>query len=468
MTGESAGVRFFCTAGRGMERFVADEVTRKVSAVEVETLPGKIFFTGKADLNAIKNVKSAERMFLLLLKGPPVYLAKHKGNISSVLQKSVIGEPHLWLESLQEWQNLQKQVSKEAILQGQREVEKRKSEGCPFVSKTKVCKHDTTVKDNFAQYDQTAREAPAQSKNMSSKEVNTARSPTFSSDNDNTVSFRVSCRCSGGNAKKTTAQEVGRIIGLLLSKQFGWKPNLQRPVLEVFVHLNDMYSVVGFPILRQPLAYRSYIQNTGLRSTTAWAMVTLAEIGAASRVLDPMCGVGTILLEAAKEWPHASYLGADISDSQLTHALANMKKAGISDSVAFLKGSVLNIPVLSGSIDVVISDIPFGKKFKCSKDMKELLPDIIREMERVLRIGGVIVLLLSQNLHYNLKKNVYFKSVQTTEVSHEKEALLKCKDESIHLKKGCVHHDFQSLVYVESHPVSLGVTEAVMFKCKKI
>lgn len=35
MTGESAGVRFFCTAGRGMERFVADEVTRKVSAVEV-------------------------------------------------------------------------------------------------------------------------------------------------------------------------------------------------------------------------------------------------------------------------------------------------------------------------------------------------------------------------------------------------------------------------------------------------
>ncbi|XP_077342623.1 U6 snRNA (guanine-N(2))-methyltransferase THUMPD2 isoform X2 [Lithobates pipiens] len=441
VTEESAGVRFFCTAGRGMERFVVDEVTRKVSAVEVETLPGKIFFTGKPDLNTIKNVKSAERMFLLLMKGPPVNLAKHKGNISSVLQKSVIGEPHLWLQSLQEWQNLQKQVSKEAILQGQREVEKRKSEGCPFVSKTKVCKHDTTVKDNFAQYDQTAREAPARSKNMSSKEVNTARSQTFSSENDNTVSFRVSCRCSGGNAKKTTAQ--------------------------VFVHLNDMYSVVGFPILRQPLAYRSYIQNTGLRSTTAWAMVTLAEIGAASCVLDPMCGVGTILLEAAKEWPHASYLGADISDSQLTRALANMKKAGISDSVAFLKGSVLNIPVLSGSIDAVISDIPFGKKFKCSKDMKELLPDIIREMERVLRIGGVIVLLLSQKLHYNLKKNVYFKSVQTTEVSDGKEALLKCKDESIHLKKGCVQHDFQSLVHVESHPVSLGVTEAVMFKCKK-
>ncbi|CAI9585615.1 unnamed protein product, partial [Staurois parvus] len=76
---------------------------------------------------------------------------------------------------------------------------------------------------------------------------------------------------------------------------------------------------------------------------------------------------------------HVSYMGADISDSQLTHALANMKKAGISDSVALLKGSVLNIPVLSESMDVVISDIPFGKKFKCFKDIKELLPDIIRE-----------------------------------------------------------------------------------------
>ncbi|CAI9585614.1 unnamed protein product [Staurois parvus] len=85
VTAES--VRFFCTAGRGMERFVVDEVTRKVSAAEVEILPGKVFFTGKPDLNGIKNVKSAERMFLLLMKGPPVYLAKHKGNISCVYTK---------------------------------------------------------------------------------------------------------------------------------------------------------------------------------------------------------------------------------------------------------------------------------------------------------------------------------------------------------------------------------------------
>lgn len=39
------------------------------------------------------------------------------------------------------------------------------------------------------------------------------------------------------------------------------------------------------------------------------------------------------------------------------------------------------LPLPSESFDAVISDIPFGKKFKITKDI-QLLPDILQEMER--------------------------------------------------------------------------------------
>ncbi|KAG8583700.1 hypothetical protein GDO81_008508 [Engystomops pustulosus] len=199
-------------------------------------------------------------------------------------------------------------------------------------------------------------------------------------------------------------------------------------------------------------------------------MASLAEISTAKHVLDPMCGVGTILVEAAMEWPHATFLGIDKSESQLKYALDNVKKAGVMHSVALLKGSVLDLPVVSESIDIVISDIPFGKKFTCSRDMKELLPDIIHQMERVLRIGGVLVLLLSQKLHHHLKTNFHFKSDEIERLQVPKlDSPSLSNSESLNYKGQTATDklDFPSLTHIESHSVSLGVTEAVFFKCKK-
>ncbi|KFP36297.1 THUMP domain-containing protein 2, partial [Chlamydotis macqueenii] len=211
-------------------------------------------------------------------------------------------------------------------------------------------------------------------------------------------SFRVSCRCSGAIAKIVRSQAamcsfLNSVLfttwdcsfplqkGVALRKQCGWRADLRDPDLEIFVHLNDIHSVVGIPLFRLPLANREYIQTAGLRSTVAWAMASLAEISAGAFVLDPMCGLGTILLEAAKEWPEACYWGADISDSQLEGADVNIRTAGLVDKIELLKASVKALPLPSESFDAVISDIPFGKKFKVTEDV-QLLLDILQEMER--------------------------------------------------------------------------------------
>ncbi|KAM4042248.1 U6 snRNA (guanine-N(2))-methyltransferase THUMPD2 [Anomaloglossus baeobatrachus] len=491
MGGHESGREFFCTAGRGMERFVTYEAVSKLSAAQVESLPGKVFFKGNPDLCALKRVKSAERIFLLLHKGPP--LTEYKGNVFSALRKLVLEEPSMWLDKLRVWETFQEKLPPRETSHGQDKAWKRKSNNDLIETKPKICKEETGVKESGA-LEQTApdpvtlilpahpptvhdaepvtQRLPAHPPTVHDAEPVTQILPAYPSVGHSAepVTFRVSCRCSGVCSRTMTAQDVSRIIGVSLSKQFGWKPDLRHPRLEIFVHLSDLYSVVGFPILRQPLSNRDYIQRAGLRATTAWAMASMAEIGTAKYVLDPMCGVGTILLEAAMEWPGAIFLGIDNSESQLKVAVENVQKAGVTGSVAFLRGSVLALPLLAESVDVVVSDIPFGRKFMCSKDIKELLPDIIHQMERVLRVGGVLVLLLSQTLHYHLKTKYTFKSNESENLQNRRsEASSQCgsEDSEVDGKIAARNLDFPSLTRVESHPVSLGATEAVIFKCKK-
>uniref|UniRef100_V9KIP5 THUMP domain-containing protein 2 n=1 Tax=Callorhinchus milii TaxID=7868 RepID=V9KIP5_CALMI len=415
------GNRYFCTASRGTERFLAEEVCLKLSASNVEQISGKVFFTSEADLKKLKSLKCAERLFLLVKKLPPLQIPGYRGKGIYVLQKCVIGEPSQWLNSVSTWENLQDFHKPEEQTLGVTENGlKRPSQEESNETKTKREKLDSDL-------DEAAVTAPdksptGQSDLLSKTQGNrqervTASQSTLPPDepckptneSDTTrMSFRVSCRCSGKMAKRFTAQELGRAIGVALAKEMGWKAELRNPTLEVFIHLSDIHCVVGIPIVRLPLASRDYIKTVGLRSTVAWAMAYLADIKTGSFVLDPMCGMGTILVEAAKEWPNAYYQGIDNNTSQLKIASTNVCFAKLAGNIDLMRASVTELPLLSESVDVVICDVPFGKKFKISQDSKTAMPHIIREMVRVLRVGGTLLLLLSQELSLEMQR--WFKS----------------------------------------------------------
>uniref|UniRef100_A0A8C2WHZ1 THUMP domain containing 2 n=1 Tax=Cyclopterus lumpus TaxID=8103 RepID=A0A8C2WHZ1_CYCLU len=220
---------------------------------------------------------------------------------------------------------------------------------------------------------------------------------------DPALSFRVSCKCTGSLSRCFGAQEVSRLIGGGLSRLLGWKADLKNPQLEVNVSLSDDHFLLGFPLTRLPLANRSYMRTTGLRSTVAWAMASLAQIQPGSRVVDPMCGVGTILIEAAQELKAACFLGLDIDDGQLQKANENVAFAELGNRIQLLKASSMRLPLPSASVDAVVCDLPFGRKFGTKTNMAADLPLILGEMERVLCVGGTLVLLLSPQLSCLLK-----------------------------------------------------------------
>ncbi|XP_027721167.1 THUMP domain-containing protein 2 isoform X2 [Vombatus ursinus] len=435
-----AGARYFCTVGRGLEPFLTREVGARLAATEVEYVSGKVFFTTNCGLTMLKQLKSAERLFLLLKKQPPLFISsRSKGKVFNEIQRLVTGDPLCWVRAVSIWrslleleENLPPEVAKPSkrktgeneniitkklkieqtrVMPGDTECQLQKQKN----DKIEEHKDLTTEKENFQE---------EKSENDGEKEVE---------HHQGKLTFRVSCRCSGTIAKTFTTEEVGRVIGIALIKQFGWKADLRNPSLEV---------------------------------------------GAV--VLDPMCGLGTILLEAAKEWPNASYLGADVSDSQLLGACDNLKSAGLMDRIELFKFCVTELPLHSESVDVIISDVPFGKKFKLGKDIKSIL----HEMERVLCVGGTIVLLLSEDLHKYLQdykeSNITWNSSKdnTNEFKIVKYVNAEEKNRIQENVSPSFQDDrqewldkrplFGTLVQMECHKVSLGRTEAFISKYKKI
>uniref|UniRef100_A0A663N382 THUMP domain-containing protein n=1 Tax=Athene cunicularia TaxID=194338 RepID=A0A663N382_ATHCN len=306
----------------------------------VDCVSGKVFFSTEAELGELRKLKSGERLFLMLKKHPPLAVSRNKGKMLHEIKSLVIDEPKYWLDGLSIWKNIhgceeeKNYMSQENHLPLKRKsqeetntatkkqkTEQTMSEACQVEAAERYMLPERKIDQDCWTESKTYLEDP--SKSSGEKPVVNEK-----------LSFRVSCRCSGAVAKILHSQEIGRAVGITLMKQFGWRADLRDPDLE-----------------------------------------------AGAFVLDPMCGLGTLLLEAAKEWPVTCYWGADISDSQLEGADVNIRTADLMDKIELLKASVKALPLPSESFDAVISDIPFGKKFKVTKDI-QLLPDILQEMER--------------------------------------------------------------------------------------
>ncbi|NWV81978.1 THUM2 protein, partial [Dasyornis broadbenti] len=481
--------RFFCTAGRGLEPFLAREVRARLGATEVDCVSGKVFFRTAAGPCELRKLRSGERLFLLLKKHSPLPVARNKGKMLHEIKSLIIEEPKYWLDVTSVWRKLhghegkKDDVSRENILA----LKRKSEEETNTASKRQKTEQVRAVVSEECQVEAAERYVAPERVNdqecwtesETSSELLSKGSRENPTANEHlSFSFRVSCRCSGAIAKILTSQEIGRAIGIALVKQCGWRADLRDPDLEIFVHLNDIHSVVGIPLFRLPLANRDYIKTAGLRSTVAWAMASLAEISAGALVLDPMCGLGTILLEAAKEWPEACYWGADISDSQLEGADENIRTSGLMDKIELLKASVKALPLPSESFDSIISDIPFGKKFKITNDA-QLLPNTLQEMERVLRAGGTLVLLLSQDLHKLMDGLTKCGGVDSPEATADgnseadPEKALSVDGNSSSLANG-VGESFLSSRHLGSlvpdgvYAVSLGKTDAFIHKYRKM
>jgi len=119
-----------------------------------------------------------------------------------------------------------------------------------------------------------------------------------------------------------------------------------------------------------------------------------------------MCGVGILLLEAASDFPLIHYIGIDKSRNQLAMAMETVRIAKMTSKIDLIQGEATALSFPNESIDRIICDIPFGKKFSSYEENKTLYPKLLQEFSRVLKPFGLLVLLtaLNQLLDWNLKR----------------------------------------------------------------
>jgi arsenite methyltransferase len=108
----------------------------------------------------------------------------------------------------------------------------------------------------------------------------------------------------------------------------------------------------------------------------------VAELHPGETVLDLGSGGGIdVLLSARRVGPAGFAYGVDMTDEMLSLARANAQKAGAAN-VAFVKGTIENVPLPDDSIDVIISN--------CVINLSVDKPAVVGEMFRLLKQGGRI------------------------------------------------------------------------------
>jgi arsenite methyltransferase len=108
----------------------------------------------------------------------------------------------------------------------------------------------------------------------------------------------------------------------------------------------------------------------------------VADLKAGEKVLDLGSGGGIdVLLSARRVGPSGFAYGVDMTDEMLSLARSNATKAGATN-VEFVKGTIEDIPLPAGAVDVVISN--------CVINLSTDKPAVLGEMFRVLAPGGRI------------------------------------------------------------------------------
>ncbi|CAJ1375269.1 unnamed protein product, partial [Effrenium voratum] len=165
---------------------------------------------------------------------------------------------------------------------------------------------------------------------------------------------------------------------------------------EVRVQLNQEELLISLTALVQPLGARGcYLSHPGLHPAVAWVLARCLDIQDQEVVLDPMCGKGVLLCEAAMNWPRAgAFLGCDLDVAQLRKAVDNLRSAARSVQLCRADAAV-KLPLAEQSVDKILTDLPFGRQFGSVEENQRLYPRVLAEMRRVIRPQGLAAVLTS-------------------------------------------------------------------------
>jgi 23S rRNA G2445 N2-methylase RlmL len=212
--------------------------------------------------------------------------------------------------------------------------------------------------------------------------------------------FRVTCNRSGRQHTFSSPQ-AATYFGGGIDDYFDWKVNLSEPDIEVILNISGDSATIGIALTKESLHKRD-IKHFGamtLRSTIAYGLLSLADISPGDIVCDPMCGSGAVSVEGAITWPNSYHLCGDNGDAAVSKARANAEEQDSRQcsGIDVIRWDVCNLPLRTASLDVIVTDMPFGKRSGSKSHNRTLYPRALNEMARVCRPGSSKCVILTQD-----------------------------------------------------------------------
>ena len=133
-------------------------------------------------------------------------------------------------------------------------------------------------------------------------------------------------------------------------------------------HIEEKYALLGIAIFDTPLHRRDWrVDNydAQLSPPVAAAMVRLARSFKPSKIIDPFCGSGTIIIESALVIPNFTHTGFDINVSAIDLAKNRAKLAGV--NVSFENKNAFEESIVYDN-SIIISNPPWGGKHALDSD----------------------------------------------------------------------------------------------------
>ncbi len=214
-----------------------------------------------------------------------------------------------------------------------------------------------------------------------------------------TASFVGRRNYSSDEIKRTVAEGIGSML------DWRYSADDREADLNLRLFIEHETAYVGVRLGEHPLHERAYkvAERAGsLKPPVAAALLRLADVQSGMRLLDPCCGSGTILIEAALIGAAAQ--GGDLDAEAVEAARANAAAAGA--NVRIDQWDARALPLPDGSVDRVVTNLPWGRQVAVDEMLATLYAGVCREIERVLAPGGRVAVLTS------LPQHVGFASLQ--------------------------------------------------------
>ncbi len=211
------------------------------------------------------------------------------------------------------------------------------------------------------------------------------------------LKFRVIARMAGEHEYRRVDFQRAVERGILERGDHTWRLEEEDADAEFWASMIDAEFFLTVRLSDDRMRHRDYKaahRPASLRASSAAALAWLSQPREDDVVLDPFCGAGTILIERAHLGRYAMLLGSDRDQAALAAARINV--GARFKPIQLENWDAGAIPLGDASVSKIVTNLPWGLRYGSHGENRKLYPQWIREFTRVLKRGGVMVMLTAE------------------------------------------------------------------------